>query len=138
MEPKVIRGGRLRDEFLCPITVELMREPTVAADGHSYERDAIETWIKKNTSEGKTKSPRTGEPMGLQLLPNLNLRKLIQDLLLEGGAGLYIEDQTAKHVVQIATEQTVVVTGLGPADSESNHKAFQVIIYYFGAYLQDL
>ena len=28
--------------FLCPITYEVMREPVVCADGHTYEEEAIE------------------------------------------------------------------------------------------------
>ena len=38
---KVLQGMRVRDEFLCPITFELMWDPVVAADGHSYERFGI-------------------------------------------------------------------------------------------------
>ena len=34
----------LRDEFTCPITRQLMRQPVIAADGHTYDRQAIETW----------------------------------------------------------------------------------------------
>lgn len=32
-----------------------MREPVIAADGHSYEKEAIEDWIQK----GNTRSPLT-------------------------------------------------------------------------------
>lgn len=40
----------------CPITGEKMREPVVAADGHSYERRAIARWLQQSN-----KSPLTGE-----------------------------------------------------------------------------
>ena len=30
------------EEFLCPITMERMRDPVVASDGNSYERGAIQ------------------------------------------------------------------------------------------------
>ena len=36
------------DELLCPITLEIFRDPVVASDGHTYERKAIEEWIQKN------------------------------------------------------------------------------------------
>lgn len=42
-------------EFTCPITLEVMKEPVVAADGYSYEKNAIKKWLKKNTT-----SPVTG------------------------------------------------------------------------------
>ena len=39
----------------CPITYSLMREPVIAADGHTYEREAIARWITTNNT-----SPLTG------------------------------------------------------------------------------
>lgn len=30
--------------FVCPITQDLMDDPVVAADGYTYERDAIQEW----------------------------------------------------------------------------------------------
>uniref|UniRef100_A0A665UWC2 WD repeat, SAM and U-box domain-containing protein 1 n=1 Tax=Echeneis naucrates TaxID=173247 RepID=A0A665UWC2_ECHNA len=62
------------DEFLCPITRELMKDPVIAADGYSYERDSIESWIK-----GKNKtSPMTNLPLPTTLLtPNRSLKMAI-------------------------------------------------------------
>ncbi|XP_039983704.1 WD repeat, SAM and U-box domain-containing protein 1 isoform X1 [Xiphias gladius] len=62
------------DEFLCPITRELMKEPVIAADGYSYEREAIEGWINtKNRS-----SPMTNLPLLTTLLtPNHTLKMAI-------------------------------------------------------------
>jgi hypothetical protein len=34
------------EAYLCPISRELMRDPVVACDGHTYERRAITEWIK--------------------------------------------------------------------------------------------
>ena len=33
------------DAFLCPITYDLMKDPVVASDGHTYERDALTHWF---------------------------------------------------------------------------------------------
>ncbi|XP_061669915.1 WD repeat, SAM and U-box domain-containing protein 1 isoform X2 [Syngnathoides biaculeatus] len=62
------------DEFLCPITRELMREPVLAADGYSYEKEAIVMWIStKNRS-----SPMTNLPLLTTLLtPNHTLKMAI-------------------------------------------------------------
>jgi SUMO ligase MMS21 Smc5/6 complex component len=38
------------DELSCPISFQLMTDPVVATDGHTYQRDAIEAWIKKCTT----------------------------------------------------------------------------------------
>uniref|UniRef100_H2LHA4 WD repeat, SAM and U-box domain-containing protein 1 n=1 Tax=Oryzias latipes TaxID=8090 RepID=H2LHA4_ORYLA len=62
------------DEFTCPITRELMREPVIAADGYSYEREAIESWIH---TKNRT-SPMTNLPLLTTLLtPNHTLKMAI-------------------------------------------------------------
>ena len=66
------------DAFLCPITQEVMKVPVMAADGHSYDRHAIQTWF----SQGKTTSPLTNEDLGcLELYPNHALRSRIHDFV---------------------------------------------------------
>ncbi|KTG07186.1 hypothetical protein cypCar_00030311 [Cyprinus carpio] len=63
------------DEFLCPITRELMKDPVIAADGFSYEREAMESWI--NTPNRS--SPMTNLPLQTTLLtPNRGLKTAIQ------------------------------------------------------------
>jgi len=47
------------NSFLCPIGCELMREPVMAADGHTYERVQIEEWIQRKGDS--VKSPKTNE-----------------------------------------------------------------------------
>ncbi|XP_058472348.1 WD repeat, SAM and U-box domain-containing protein 1-like [Solea solea] len=62
------------DEFLCPITRELMKDPVIAADGYSYERESIESWIR-----GKNRtSPMTNLLLQTTLLtPNRSLKMAI-------------------------------------------------------------
>lgn len=43
-------------QLVCPITLNLMKDPVVAADGNTYEREALEQWF----CGGKTTSPLTG------------------------------------------------------------------------------
>ena len=35
------------DCFLCPITREMLRDPVITADGHTYEREAIEKHLSE-------------------------------------------------------------------------------------------
>ena len=59
------------DSLLCPITLELFRDPVVAEDGHTYEREAIVEWIKKNG-----RSPLTDQSLSLErLYPNHAMKK---------------------------------------------------------------
>ena len=62
-------------DFICPITTELMSDPVMAADGHSYERSAIERWLAT-----KSTSPMTGEALVQSFLaPNHTLRRQIRE-----------------------------------------------------------
>ena len=51
---------------LCPITRQPLREPVLLADGHIYEREAIEEWLRRPESRGRS-------PMTNLELPDLTL-----------------------------------------------------------------
>lgn len=62
--------------FLCPITQEVMTDPVIGSDGITYERAAIEAWF----AAGHTTSPLTRAPMtSHSLVPNIALRAMIQE-----------------------------------------------------------
>jgi hypothetical protein len=66
-------------QFLCPIKLEIMKEPVSTIDGHTYERAAIELWLKK-----KNTSPVTNETLASkQLIPNHQLKSLITEFIVE-------------------------------------------------------
>jgi hypothetical protein len=59
--------------FLCPISLGLMHDPVVAADGHSYERSYITRWLAS-----KTVSPKNNTPLAsAEVFSNYNLRTAI-------------------------------------------------------------
>jgi len=71
----MIAQSHVPAEFLCPITQEAMEDPVILADGRSYERSAIETWLR--TSQ---RSPMTGATLEhTHMLSNINLKALIED-----------------------------------------------------------
>mmetsp|Transcript_37734 Transcript_37734/g.98832 ORF Transcript_37734/g.98832 Transcript_37734/m.98832 type:complete len:364 (-) Transcript_37734:178-1269(-) len=76
-------GQKGADAFslcVCPITHEVMREPVVAADGMTYELEAIRRWMM--TCENGPTSPITNQPMATDVLfPNHAIRSLISTLL---------------------------------------------------------
>ena len=118
-----LQGMKVRDEFLCPITYELLREPVVALDGHTYEKSAIEKWLKSNHT-----SPRSGEIMEDSILPNTNLKKLIHDLINEGGAGLYTNDTCdSQRLFDVFAEKVLILKCVGPPESDWNMQSFQVM-----------
>ncbi|GMN34003.1 hypothetical protein TIFTF001_004463 [Ficus carica] len=62
--------------FLCPIFQEVMKNPQVAADGFSYEQEAIEEWLRM----GNETSPMTNLRLKHTFLSsNHTLRTLILD-----------------------------------------------------------
>ncbi|XP_057954747.1 E3 ubiquitin-protein ligase PUB23-like [Malania oleifera] len=62
--------------FLCPISMELMRDPVTAVTGITYDRESIEKWLfsGKNTTCPVTKQDLSDT----DLTPNHTLRRLIQ------------------------------------------------------------
>ncbi|KAL2335977.1 hypothetical protein Fmac_010423 [Flemingia macrophylla] len=64
--------------FICPISLVVMQDPHVAADGFTYEAEAIRAWLES----GHDTSPRTNSRLAhLNLVPNYSLRHAIQDWL---------------------------------------------------------
>ncbi|KAL4149687.1 hypothetical protein QTP88_003568 [Uroleucon formosanum] len=47
------------DEFICPITQQIFRDPVICSDGHTYDRSAMVSWFRR----GKFSSPLTNEPL---------------------------------------------------------------------------
>ena len=63
-------------ELTCPISFALFEDPVIAADGHTYERTAIEEWLKRDPS-ASPRSPLTRENLSSRLLvPNRTVKKL--------------------------------------------------------------
>nr|QDF46150.1 U-box armadillo repeat ubiquitin E3 ligase [Pohlia nutans] len=62
------------DEFRCPISLDLMRDPVIVATGQTYDRTSIARWIEA----GHPTCPKSGQKLGhVNLIPNYALRSLI-------------------------------------------------------------
>jgi hypothetical protein len=68
----------------------------VATDGHSYERADIEKWITKKGTSPITREPLTKEG----LLPNRQLRKLVEQVRKEFAASLGREKEASKLLLE--------------------------------------
>mmetsp|Transcript_6219 Transcript_6219/g.6815 ORF Transcript_6219/g.6815 Transcript_6219/m.6815 type:complete len:209 (+) Transcript_6219:98-724(+) len=72
------------DYFRCPISHEIISDPVVAADGISYERKEIATWLTHHNT-----SPLTNIPLlNKTLIPNVNLRQAIEEYANQNGLTL--------------------------------------------------
>lgn len=66
-------------EYLCPITMSIMKDPVLLPDGQTYERSAIERALQSNPV-----SPLTRQPMDIsQAKPNYALKSLIEKYIKE-------------------------------------------------------
>ncbi|KAG0484416.1 hypothetical protein HPP92_008495 [Vanilla planifolia] len=64
--------------FTCPISQEVMKDPYIAADGFTYEGEALRGWIYS----GRNTSPMTNLKLPhCELIPNRALRSAIQEWL---------------------------------------------------------
>lgn len=63
------------ETFVCCITSELMRDPVVTADGHTYERAAIERWLQDHDTSPKTNVVLRHK----EVVPNHALKQQIAD-----------------------------------------------------------
>ena len=62
-------------DLMCPITQELLEDPVVTCDGHTYSRAAIEKWLLTNDM-----SPVSGETLeNKTTTPSIFIRKRVQD-----------------------------------------------------------
>ncbi|KAK9048151.1 hypothetical protein SSX86_032885 [Deinandra increscens subsp. villosa] len=70
------------EDFRCPISLELMTDPVTVSTGQTYDRVSIQKWLKS----GNLICPKTGEKLATaELVPNLNLRKVIQQYCIDHG-----------------------------------------------------
>jgi hypothetical protein len=61
------------NEFMCPISHEIMTNPVICADGYTYDRIQIETWFLTSN-----KSPMTNIVIDKTLVPNRALKETIE------------------------------------------------------------
>lgn len=64
--------------FLCPISMEIMRDPVTLSSGITYDRESIERWV---FTDGHGECPMTKQKLGAadrEPTPNHTLRRLIQ------------------------------------------------------------
>lgn len=68
------KGADIPKDFLCPITEEIFINPVMIDDGNTYEKDAIEVWLKNHNTSPTTNSTLSSK----DVMPNLTLQRLIE------------------------------------------------------------
>ena len=62
------------DELICPLTLDIFKDPVMCLDGHTYERAAIADWLRRNGTSPKTNAPLADD----RLIPNYQVRQLAE------------------------------------------------------------
>ena len=75
LENKILNKKNIDNNFICSITLEVMKDPVICSDGHTYERSAIEKWLSTNSYSPITRQIITNN----SLIPNIALRNIIQE-----------------------------------------------------------
>ena len=96
--------------FVCPILFEVMVDPVIDKEGNSYERSAIEAWLRDNSTSPLTRSPMTTS----DLAPNRALKEAIEalDESLRIEAVLKAKEARAAEAAEL---------GAGPAAADSGN-----------------
>ena len=86
IETRMIQSTLVAPEaFICPLSLDLMRQPAITPRGTTYDREALSRWV---TAEGRYPAGEAASPLRMdQLTPNLTVRNLIQAWLDEQEKG---------------------------------------------------
>lgn len=97
--------------LLCPITQELMDDPCVATDGHTYERAALEAWLLHHDS-----SPMTGLALDDKwlLVPNLMARSLVHEWREANGCARRPDDPPLQPPCDNSARRSLELRACGP------------------------
>ena len=69
-----VQEEQIPQQYVCPLSLDIMRDPVMAADGYTYEREEIHNWLSQNN-----RSPMTNLEMpSKDLLPNRSLNSAIE------------------------------------------------------------
>ena len=111
-------------EFICPISQELPLDPVTAEDGRVYEKASIEEWLAQ-----KQTSPVTNVAMGTRLLPAVQVRSVIRNLVQSGAIS---GDKADKWQERIAAEEEFVDTRKRAEDGDAEAMNSLGALYFDG------
>ncbi|KAL8042044.1 hypothetical protein ABFX02_09G024400 [Erythranthe guttata] len=124
------------EDFRCPISLELMTDPVTVSTGQTYDRVSIQKWLK----QGSLLCPKTGEKLETaDLIPNTNLRKLIQRFCTEYDVSLAKSRKKNRDIsstilpgspanaeaIKFLSEYLVLSLGYG-TDHQKNKAAYEI------------
>ena len=95
---------------MCPITLDIMKDPVIFVDGYTYDRIAIAEYLKKSGVSPMTRQPMTIE----QAIPNRALKDQIDEFLAKKEAAAKNPKPVAKNNLKDLMSQYDVDTKIHP------------------------
>ncbi|CAF3941501.1 unnamed protein product, partial [Rotaria sp. Silwood1] len=91
--------------LVCPLTNQIFREPVIAEDGFTYEKDAIREWIKEYHT-----SPKTKQELKIDSFkPNTELKSYLENF----GKALVSKDHNFKLNTDVEKERRALFNSNG-------------------------
>ena len=86
-------------EFICPISLEIMKDPVIMSDGQTYDRDSITKALKISPL-----SPITKKSLNIkEAIPNYNLKSMIEKFL--NNSNNPLKDESSQKIDQNSKAQ---------------------------------
>ncbi|KAL7561113.1 hypothetical protein ACA910_009377 [Epithemia clementina (nom. ined.)] len=118
--PKKSPPPMVPDEFVCPITQEIMVDPVLSRYGQSYERKAIIEWLASGTHA----CPLTRQPLSLQnLVTHHRLRMRIEAWCETHGEALSPSSKRKNGKLTFRSDSDSDYGDYGDDDDIQNHRA---------------
>uniref|UniRef100_A0A7S3LAT1 U-box domain-containing protein n=1 Tax=Amphora coffeiformis TaxID=265554 RepID=A0A7S3LAT1_9STRA len=111
-------GDEIPDRFICPLTLEVMAHPLMTRAGHSFERSAILSWLKRNDRHPLTREPLSPRDLVMNRALQAEIRlwkSKYGDRLLESETEASSDDEDDDS----SREQFLFISSLSLEDLES-------------------
>ena len=98
---------KIPDDYRCPLSLQIIFDPVLATDGHTYEREEIERWFENSST-----SPVTGQILqNKAFFPNFHARSMIDSFLAkfpDAWKEVYISSCLRDELFQLLSGQEAV------------------------------
>jgi hypothetical protein len=94
------------EEFICPLTLDIMKEPIMTRWGHNYEREALMKWMERHDD-----CPLTRNALTLQdIIVNRALKQKIEQWQTDSGIEVFQHevDQKLPFFVSVKSNKTII------------------------------
>jgi uncharacterized protein YegL len=116
---------KIPETLICPISGTIFKDPVSGPDGYTYERDQIETWLRKNGT-----SPMTRQPMNISdLVINRTVKDTVEQFLKENtleGKSDTSEDKTYTASLDAQFNMNICATRFSEENSKVGYIEYSI------------